>query len=302
MEQPMDYTKRIFDYFVADETRAKLVIAPHAPPIEFSNGVVNVALDVVLDETDTADTLVGMLNYGGDKSLTGRQVRNPEQLSETFYLSIRGAGRFRITYLTQRSSKAIVLVRVPSTIPSCTELNVEQSMTDRLLSVLRDPQGGVVAVFGPSAESNSALVYAMLQEVNGSDRRVILVQERELSYLMRHNNSIVIQRELHSDCPFMDGGIHEGLALNPDILYVGDLLVTDRLPALVRAVEMGMRVVISVVASERDSLLHEFNMIFGEQNSRLLRRIREVVHVTPLPAGKLSAAFESLPTKTSVLG
>ena len=212
-------------------------------------------------------------------------------LSETFCLSIRGASRFRVSYLTQRGSKAITISRIPFVVPTCDEVGLEAQTVGRLLRVLQDNQGGIVAVFGPSPEANSKVVYSLLREVNSQDRSVILILERELTRLMRHDNSIVIQRELGSDCMSIDDGIREGLDFSPQIIFVGDLLLTDRLPSLVRAVETQSSVIVSVVANEKTSFLHVLKAIFREQYPILARRTREILKVTPKPDGGLTAAF-----------
>lgn len=289
----MDYTKRIFAYFGEDESRSHIVIAPSAPPIEQSPSGIKVALEAVLDDNDITDTLLGLRTYGGDmtKLAPHSAADMPSMLSETFCLSIRGVGRFRVSYLTQRGSKAITISRIPFVVPSVGDLNLEAPTTERLLRVLQDQKGGIVAVFGPSPEANSKVVYSLIKEVNSKDRSVILVLERELTHLMRHDNSIVVQRELGSDCMSIDDGIREGLEMSPQIIFVGDLLVTDRLPSLVRAAETQASVIISVVASERTSFLHVLKAIFREQYPILARRTREILKVTPKPDGGLTAAF-----------
>ena len=297
----MDYTKRLFAYFSEDESRSHIVIAPNAPPIEQAGGNINVALEAVLDENDITDTLLGLRTYGGDSSsLATRAPGISDQLSETFSLSIKGAGRFRVSFLTQRGSKALSISRIPFVVPSCADLNLDDPTAERLLRVLRDPLGGIVAVFGPSPAANSKVVYSLLKQINSKDRRVMLMHERELTHLMRHDNSIVVQRELGSDCMSIDDGIREGLDIAPQIIFVGDLLLTDRLPSLVRAVETQASVVISVVASERATFLHVLKAIFRDQYPILARRTREILKVTPKPEGGLTAAFAAQATPDSV--
>jgi len=291
----MDYTKRLFSYFSQNEGLSHIIVAPGAPPIERSANGIGVALEAVLDGNDVQDTLVGLRRYGETGGLPGGLTKYdaipPMRVSDTFCLSIQGAGRFRVTYLTQRGSKAFSMRRIPFTIPSCQDLNLDASTVDRVLRALRDPDGGIVGAFGPSPEANSTLVYAMLKSINSEDRCIILIQERELTHLMRHDNSIVIQRELGSDSTGMDTAITEGLNMLPHIIFAGDLRVTDRLPSLVRAVETQARVIVSVVATEKASFLHVFKEILGEQYAILGRRTRELVKVTPLANGGLTATL-----------
>ncbi|MBT3193503.1 MAG: Flp pilus assembly complex ATPase component TadA [Verrucomicrobia bacterium] len=287
----MDYTKRLFEYFAEDETHRQVVIAPHAPPVERSAAGIDVAMKEILDDNDITDTLIGLRTHGESGALTSQPADVPDELADTFCLSIRGTGRFRVCSLTQRGTKAISITRIPFTTPSCSDLNVDEATVEKLLRALHDPQGGIVAVFGPTPDANSKAVYALLKRINDSERSVIVTLERELTQLMRHDNSIVVQRELGTDCTTMDDGIREALYLSPQILFVGDLLVTDRLPSLIRAVETQTSVILSVVASEKTSFLHIFKSVFGEQCDFLARRIRETLEVMPLTDGGLTADF-----------
>lgn len=287
----MDYTKQIFDYFGNDTNRMHLVVTPHAPPIERTSHSINVALDAIWSEEDISDTLIGLKTYSEKHALNSKLQDTALHKSESFCLSIKGIGRFRVSYLTQRGSLAFSMQRIPFFIPSCSELNIAPVVSERMLNVMCDPEGGICAVFGSSAVANSKLVYALLKQINSHERKIMLILERDMTHLMRHDNSIVIQRELGPDCSTFDDGIREGLELTPDIIFAGDLLLTDRLPSLVRAAETCAGIILSVVASDKESFLHILKSIFQEQYSIFGRRTREIVKVTPLPDGGINAAM-----------
>lgn len=293
----MDYTKRLFAYFDEDPSRTHLIIAPGAPPIERSGGGVEIAMEAILDGNDVTDTLVGLRTHGETKAISNKAIQVPDQLSDVFCLSIRGSGRFRVHYLTQRGSKTISIERIPFTIPSCADLNIDAATAERALRVLKDPNGGIVALFGPSPSANSKAVYALLKSINSSDRNIILIMERELTHLMRHDNSVVVQRELGADFTTLDDGIQEGLNLSPHILFVGDLLVTDRLPSLIRAIETQTCVILSIVASDHASFLHIVKTIFGDHYPIFNQRTQEILHISQLPEGGLSAVPVDNPSK-----
>ncbi len=296
----MDYTKRLFEYFREDERRHHLIIAPNAPPIEKTLSGLALAIDAIFDNTDISETLIGLQTFGeGSASRGDSRQSEADPVSATFCLSIKDIGRFRVSYLTQRGSKAMSMERIPFIIPSCESLKLEPTAVERLLKVLRYPKGGIVAVFGPSTEANSKFVYSLLNRINNQDRCIMVIQERELTHLMRHDNSIVLQRELGSDFENMDVGIQEGLDMMPHIMFVGDLLLSDKLPSLVRAVETHASVVLSVVATDRESFIHILKSIFGEQYAILGRRTREIVSVTPQIDGGLVATFATKPEPSS---
>jgi twitching motility protein PilT len=287
----MDYTKKIFEYFSQDDIHRKLVIAPHAPPIELASGAPEVALNAVLDDRDVADTLQGLLNYGLESTLGTGKKRLAEGKSGAFCLSIPKQGRFRIAYLTQRGSRAITVDKIPFVIPGWAELGLAAEQLERMSKVLQVGVGGVLVVYGRSVWSNATVVYSLLQSINETQRRIIYIQERELSYLMRHESSVVIQQEFTSDCQTMEDGLRSGLEVEPNILYVGDLLVTERAPSLARAMETGAGVVMSLVARDQEACSHHLEEVFGVYYQDLARRLRCVAEVDSLDGGKLNITF-----------
>ena len=288
----MNYTKKLFEYFSENENRRHILITPHAPPVERLSQSIDVAMDAVWDEVDINDTIIGLKTYGEIDSLS---VKKPEDtsnsLSDTFSMSVKGAGRFRISYFTQRGSKAFCMKRIPFNIQNCADLDIEEQLTDKLLQILCNQSGGIIALFGPSALSNSKFAYALLRRINSKERKVILVTERELSHLMRHDNSIVIQREIGSDCESIDDCIREGMDINPDIIFAGDLLLTDNIPSLVRATETQTTIILSLVASEKESFTHILKAIFKEQYQLIEKRTQEIIKIMPQPEGKVSVTI-----------
>ncbi len=75
----MDYTKRLFTYFSEDATRAHLIIAPQAPPIERSGNGIDIAMESILDDHDITDTLVGLRTHGEAGLLTRQPANAPEK-------------------------------------------------------------------------------------------------------------------------------------------------------------------------------------------------------------------------------
>jgi len=287
----MNYTKKLFEYFSANENHKHILITPHAPPVERLSNSIDVAMDAVWDEVDINDTIIGLKTYGSVDSLSSRKPVDTSILSDTFSMSVKGTGRFRISYFTQRGSKSFSMKRIPFHIENCSELDLDEQLADKLSQMLCNQSGGIISLFGPSAISNSKFAYALLGRINSKDRKVILVAERELSHLMRHDNSIVVQREVGSDSESIEDCIREGMDITPDIVFAGDLLLTDSIPSLVRAAETHTTIIISLVASEKESFTHILKAIFKEQYQIIERRTQAVVKVMPQPDGKLSATI-----------
>lgn len=263
------------------------MIAPGAPPVEKSTVGVSVALDVILDTTDVDDTLVGLRAHA-EGVAEGRLVRS-EALDlphdGSFAFGIAGVGRFRVSFVTQRGSRVLSVSRVPFVVPGWAKLCREPKTIEALLHALRAKDGGIVALFGPDPTQVATLAYALLAEINGNNRKIITTLERQLSFLMRHDSSIVIQRELGVDVMHLQQGIVDAIAMGTDILYLGDLLHTDCLPEIGRLVEMHGTVLLNVTASDADAFVNTMRVIMGERFDLLGLRTREVAKVLPTGEG-----------------
>jgi hypothetical protein len=81
-------------------------------------------------------------------------------------------------------------------------------------------------------------------------------------------------------------------------MFVGDLRVTDSVPALARAVETQASVLLSIVATDKTSFIHVLKAIFREQHPILGRRTREVLKVTPKADDTIAVGFAAAQTAT----
>ena len=124
----------------------------------------------------------------------------------------------------------VFISRVPYCIPDSASICDNTVDVDRLTDVLCSPEPALIAVQGPHAVDNSIFVYSLLRAVNKRVRRVIYIIERSLTYLMGHENSIVIQTELTTDVGTIEECMQNALIFDPDVVYLGDLRPYDETP------------------------------------------------------------------------
>jgi twitching motility protein PilT len=226
----------ILDYLALESTPATVVLAPNAPPVAHARGELRVIQSYVLSASDVLDIL--MVFKG--------QASNPDLGSSgTFSFGRREIGRIRVNYLTQRGSKIVSVERIPFDIPSLDALCEDRAAVEVLLDAARREQGGVVAVSGPDRAANGTLVYALLERLNQSMRRLIAIVENPLTYLMVHRNSIVIQCDVGTDAPTIGQGVRGVLMLQPQLLYVGGVQSPEDALSLRHALHEGRLIVVS---------------------------------------------------------
>ena len=285
MTRGMNRAAELIDYLSRASDCDVLVVAPMAPPVDRNAQGLRVALTKVFDAADVGDTLTNLRSRaaGGDNPAT-----DP---SGTFSFGLKDVGRFRVSYMTQRGSKVVSITRVPMALSRIETLCDSADRIEKVVSILRHPGGGGLAISGPNTVKNSAFAYALLQRINKAERRIIYCLERSLTFLMHHDNSIVIQSELGVDVPSIELGIRSGLQFSPDIMFVGDVRTAAEMASIAQAMQAGVFTVFAAAAATAESLLHLFSRAKGGLFARVAPMLKGVVHVTPLAQGKVAIEF-----------
>lgn len=253
----MNRSQEILDYLSSEATPSAVVLAPNAPPVVHEQGRVKLILSIVLSSGDVLDTLLSL------KSMTAKVGFDAASLSGTFSFGLRNVGRIRVTYLTQRGSKLVMVTRIPFSIPELGSLCDDPKVAERLFQLTQAPGGCLLTVSGPDSVTNSALVYALLDKINQEYRKIIGVVENTLTYLMMHRNSIVVQCEVGTDVATVTEGVEGLLGLTPMVLYVGGVRSPDDLTALACAAQPGRLIVLSSSVVDAATLTERFTSQAG---------------------------------------
>jgi twitching motility protein PilT len=237
-------------------------------------------MQTVLDQGDCLDTLMGFRH----RAEIADSV--PLDLTGCFSFGVKGVGRIRVNYATQRGSKILTIVRVPFTIPELKAVCSEEAAANALLRIVDQSRRGVLTISGPSAIDNSLLAYALLRRINDTERCVICIVERILTFLMAHNNSIVVQTELSTDALSLDEGVRSSFAYVPNVLYVGDVYPEDRLVSVHHAIRSGAFALLTSVAVDGQEMIQRLEPLRAEYDEAADLVIRRC-SVRPAPGSKL---------------
>ncbi|MCD6087805.1 MAG: Flp pilus assembly complex ATPase component TadA [Candidatus Hydrothermae bacterium] len=179
-------------------------------------------------------------------NLRARSVRINSPLEEAghFSFGVSGVGRFRVSYVTQRGSYAVFLHVVEEKTPSLWDLVPDDDVRS-VLQEVQNLQNGLIFITGPYTICNTDLAGALLLEILTNRAAVIYTLEQPQAYSLRHNRSIVVQREVGSDVPDFAEGIADALRIAADVIYIGDIPDTKTAEAALRAVESGRLIIIT---------------------------------------------------------
>jgi len=239
------------------------------PPVYRINGEIKPLLDLarnpdasVLAKRMGEPLKPDNINMLANQFLTSDRHR--KSLSETgsanLTRSIPGVGRFRANVYTQRGSLAVVCHTLLEQVPS---IDLFPGINSLLLS-------GLTLVTGPVNSGKTTLLAAMVNHVNRSEARHILVIEDPIEYLHTHKRSLVNQRQVGEDVQSYSEALGAAMDQDVDVIVAGDLPNGESIIRAVAAVETGRLVMAAVPASTAKEALNRLSeMVQGINGGRL---------------------------------
>ncbi|MDX1962075.1 MAG: PilT/PilU family type 4a pilus ATPase [Pirellulales bacterium] len=145
-----------------------------------------------------------------------------------------GHGRFRVNLYRQRGSSALAVRRLDENYRSFDALHLPV----QLEALTRFPDG-LVLVTGPTGSGKSTTLATMLHQINLFRACHIITIEDPIEYIHHNHNSLVHQREVHSDVPSFAAAVTAALREDPDVLLVGEMRDLETMRATLIAAETG---------------------------------------------------------------
>jgi twitching motility protein PilT len=145
-----------------------------------------------------------------------------------------GLGRFRVSAFRQRGSVTLVL-RTVATIDGGFEALGLPTAVERLA----DGSPGLMVIAGPSGSGRTTTAAAVIDYVNGTQKRSIVTIEDPIENLFPDNQSLISQREVGLDTASFASGLRAAMRNDADMIFVGELPDRETMAAALRAAETG---------------------------------------------------------------
>jgi twitching motility protein PilT len=220
-----------------------LLLVSGAPPCILHQGSVHPISEKPLQGEDIESAVLTVLD-----PRAGSMYRNTGVTDSSY--SIDGCARFRINLHRERGQAAAAIRALPSKVPALGELHLPPSVG--LLARLRR---GLVLVGGPAGSGKSTTVAALVNEINRSEPRHIVMVEDPVEYRHTHLQSIVEQVEIGSDAPDFPTALRAALRQAPDVLVVGEMRDAETMSVAVAAAETGHLVFSTLHATDAASAI-----------------------------------------------
>ena len=196
------------------------------PVLRVSGGLVEIG-DKVLEPADTEAMA---------KVIT--PARNLEELESTgttdYGYAFEDKCRFRISVLTQKGSRGIVMRQIPQQLLTFEQIGLPASVQD-LLHLHR----GLVLVTGPTGSGKTTTLATMLDWINQNRDVHIITVEDPVEYYHTHSKSQVTQREVGTDVTSFAEAMRRALRQDPDVILLGEMRDLETTSAAITAAETG---------------------------------------------------------------
>ncbi len=188
-------------------------------------------IEPFLTKTLSSEDIKGMLY----SVLTDSQRAIFEKEMELdFALQLGPDMRFRVNAFTTHKGPGMVFRTIPTEVYSLEQLNLP-----KIFYKLCNLNKGLILVTGPTGSGKSTTLAAMINEVNIKHKKHILTIEDPIEFVHKPKNSIINQRELHTNTQSFARALKSALREDPDIILVGELRDLETISLALTAAETG---------------------------------------------------------------
>ncbi|MBM3974907.1 MAG: PilT/PilU family type 4a pilus ATPase [Planctomycetes bacterium] len=202
--------------------------------------------------------------------------------------------RFRISILTQKGVRGIVMRQIPQKLLTFEQIGLPETVVN-LLSLHR----GLVLVTGPTGSGKTTTLATMIDWINRNRDAHIITIEDPVEYYHTHKKSQVTQREVGTDVPTFAEAMRRALRQDPDVVLLGEMRDLETTSAAITAAETGHLVFGTLhttgAARTVDRIIDQYPRESQEQiRSQLAQSLVAVISQILMPAasGGRVAAFE----------
>lgn len=152
-------------------------------------------------------------------------------------LSCKDVGRLRCNAFVDHNGPGLAIRLLPEVIPELPALHLPET-----ISQFAHLSRGLVLITGATGSGKSSTLAALIDQINRTYSKHIIVLEDPTEYLHRSRKALVHQRAMHVHFPSFEQGLRSALREDPDVLLVGELRELESIRLVLTAAEMGILV------------------------------------------------------------
>ncbi|HUP00734.1 MAG TPA: PilT/PilU family type 4a pilus ATPase [Gemmatimonadota bacterium] len=192
-------------------------------------------------------------------------------------VGVRQMGRFRVNVGIQRGTPTLTLRAIPIDVKT-----LEALMLPPVVGELALQHRGLVLVTGITGSGKTTTLAAMIDHINAHRRAKIVTIEDPIEFLLRDNQSFIIQREVGVDTEDFHTGLRHVLRQDPDVLMVGEIRDRETMDTAIKAANTGHLVFATLHTTDAVQTVQRILSFFsphqhGEVRSLLAENLKGVI-------------------------
>lgn len=267
--------EELFKYTISKGASDLHINPGYKPTIRLHDVLLPIASEQILETDDTKALLGTLLNSAQKEEFeTNKEI--------DFGYDFRDV-RFRVNYYFMRGGQAASFRMIPHKIQSIEELNLPNT-----LHKFSKYTEGLILLTGPTGEGKSTTIAAIIDEINNNSSRHIITIEDPIEFVYTPKQSIISQRELHSDTHSWSKALRSVLREDPDVVLIGEMRDHDTIQAALTIAETGHLVFSTLHTSSTPETINRIVDVFpgSQQNqirSQLASVLRSVIYQRLIP-------------------
>jgi twitching motility protein PilT len=244
---------------VAQSASDLLLVAGAPPSIRIAGAVVPLP-EAPLSGEEIADAVITALPPHARKSFRDTGIADAS-------FRTHDLGRFRINLHRERGRAAAAIRRLPSAVPPLASLGLPAGV-EALTKLPR----GLVLVGGPTGSGKTTTMAALVNDINGRERRHIITIEDPIEYEHQHRRSVVEHVEIGVDAPDFPTALRAALRQAPDVIVVGEMRDPETMQMALAAGETGHLVFSSLHTNDAASTVARIADSFPLERQNTVRQ------------------------------
>ncbi len=220
----MNFAAEILSYFERNHDFVELLLVPGSEVIQKDGKSFKRILNKRLTARDVKDTLISLRS--------NTQMKTILHEKEIFSFGMPHVGRIRVSYIMQRGSYVLTIIKVPYYIPEPKDVFSDPVEFINFAEKLGEETYGTYFVIGEHWLKNAIFNYSLLNIINKRFEKFIYILEHPMCYLIKHESSIIIQRDVDVDVKSFEEGIEDASILEPDLIFIGKNINESVIPFL----------------------------------------------------------------------
>jgi len=216
--------------YAVDENASDIFIVAGTPVSVRKNGTIKQINDTRVLPDDAEHLIKEIYALSNERNI---DILNNNG-DDDFSFSIQGLSRFRANTFIQRGSYSAVIRIVTFELPDPEQINIPKNIID-----LANNKNGMILITGAAGTGKSTTLACIIDHINRTRKNHIITLEDPLEYLHRHNQSIVSQREIHTDTENYVTALRSALRQSPDVILLGEMRDYETINVALTAAETG---------------------------------------------------------------